>query len=666
VTGATERLNWVDANQRHLSASVARLRWYLELSLYNRESATRDDLEPPPEPPAFHFEGAALEVLARLFGLTTFERDLLLLSAAAELDSGFGALLGKLNNDPARQQPNFSLALSALPGAHWSALNPAASLRRWKLLEVVNGATLTSSALRVDERVLHYLAGVNTLDARLLSMLEPIRGEPELVQSQREIVERVVSAWSPRGGATSGVATVVQLMGADREGRRAMALAATRAFHGDLHALNASLLPSNISELESLATLLRREVALMNLALMIETDDLDATDNTRNGWLNAFLARFSAPLILSGVERHRVPHRAALHLEAPKPNPSEQRALWRSHLGADATDAIEQMTAQFNLSAHGIRAIHLETLPEREASGFTAAHSQTLWRAARAHARPKLDDLAQRLETRANWDDLILPEAQRRILHDITGHVRQRLKVYEHWGFARKNTRGLGISALFAGASGTGKTTAAEILGRELDLDVYRIDLSSTVSKYIGETEKNLRRLFDAAEDGGVILLFDEADAIFGKRSEVKDSHDRYANLEVSYLLQRMEAYSGLAILTSNLKTSIDTAFLRRIRFVVQFPFPDLEERTQMWDRAFPAETPTHDLDPLKLAQLQVAGGNIKNIALNAAFIAADAGESVGMRHVYRAAEAEYAKLEKQLTSAETHGWLEEDEEEST
>ena len=169
MTGATERLNWVDANQRHLSASVARLRWYLELSLYNRESATRDDLEPPPEPPAFHFEGAALEVLARLFGLTTFERDLLLLSAAAELDSGFGALLGKLNNDPARQQPNFSLALSALPGAHWSALNPAASLRRWKLLEVVNGATLTSSALRVDERVLHYLAGVNTLDARLLS-----------------------------------------------------------------------------------------------------------------------------------------------------------------------------------------------------------------------------------------------------------------------------------------------------------------------------------------------------------------------------------------------------------------------------------------------------------------------------------------------------------------
>ncbi len=641
-----ERLNWVDANQRHLGSSLAQLRWHLETHL-----ATRDGTEAPTQPEPYHYEGAALEVLARLFGLTPFERDLLLLCAAPELDSGFGALLGKLNNDSVRQQPNFSLALAALPGAHWSALNPAASLRRWKLVEVVSGTTLTASALRVDERALHYLAGVNTLDARLLPLLEPIRLEPDLVPSQRELVERIVQTWS-RGGQPL---PIVQLIGADREGRRAMAVAATRAFHGDLHALNATLLPTGITELETLATLLRREVALMNLALILETDDLDATDNARNQWLNAFIARFSAPIILSGLDRQRVPHRAALHLDTPKPNTLEQRGLWRDHLGAEATEVIEQMTAQFNLSPHSIRAIHQET-----AHHELAARPAALWNAARQHARPKLDDLAQRLETRATWDDLILPEAQKNILRDITAHVRQRLKVYEHWGFARKNARGLGISALFAGGSGTGKTTAAEILGRELDLDVYRIDLSSTVSKYIGETEKNLRRLFDAAEDGGVILLFDEADAIFGKRSEVKDSHDRYANMEVSYLLQRMEAYSGLAILTSNLKTSIDTAFLRRIRFVVQFPFPDHAERGEMWSRAFPPETPTQGLDASLLAQLQVAGGNIKNIALNAAFIAADAGESVNMRHVYRAAEAEYAKLEKQLTDAETGGWLEE------
>ena len=632
---------WSEANQRHLTAAVAQLRHILETHL-----ALRDGLESPVAPTPFHFEGAALEGLVRLFGLTSFERDLLLLSAASELDSAFAALIGKLNNDPARQQPSFSLALAALPNAHWSALGPSGVLRRWKLLEVVSGPTLTSSGLRVDERVLHYLAGVNTLDARLLPLLEPIRGDSELVASQRTLVERIIAAWSHG----RGVLPVVQLVGVDREARRATALSATRAFNGDLHALNAALLPTNIGDLENLATLLRREVALLNLALVIETDDLDATDTAKNGWLNAFLLRYSAPVMLSGLERQRVPHRATLPLEVDKPTAPEQRELWRLHLGADSEGVIAQMTTQFSLSAHGIRAVALGTGADRS----------ELWGAARAHARPKLDDLAQRLTTTATWDDLILPDAQRRILVDITAHVKQRQTVYEQWGFALKGGRGLGISALFSGGSGTGKTTAAEILGRELELDVYRIDLSATVSKYIGETEKNLKRLFDAAEDGGVILLFDEADSIFGKRSEVKDSHDRYANMEVSYLLQRMESYRGLAILTTNLKTSIDTAFLRRIRFVVQFPFPDFEERESLWRRAFPAQTPTQGLEPRLLAQLQVSGGNIKNIALGAAFIAADAGEAVGMQHIYRASEAEYAKLEKQLTISETKGWLEE------
>ena len=217
---------------------------------------------------------------------------------------------------------------------------------------------------------------------------------------------------------------------------------------------------------------------------------------------------------------------------------------------------------------------------------------------------------------------------------------------------------GLGISALFTGASGTGKTLAAEVLAQELRLDLYRIDLSQVVSKYIGETEKNLRRVFEAAEAGGAILLFDEADALFGKRSEVRDSHDRYANIEVSYLLQRMEAYRGLAILTTNLKNAIDSAFLRRIRFVVQFPFPDVTQRTEIWRRMFPPKLPTEGLDFPKLARLNVAGGNIRNIALNGAFLAADAGESVGMAHLLRAARSEYAKLEKSLTEAEVGGWV--------
>jgi SpoVK/Ycf46/Vps4 family AAA+-type ATPase len=198
---------------------------------------------------------------------------------------------------------------------------------------------------------------------------------------------------------------------------------------------------------------------------------------------------------------------------------------------------------------------------------------------------------------------------------------------------------------------------AAEVLAAELDLDLYRIDLSRVVSKYIGETEKNLSRIFDAAEEGGAILLFDEADALFGKRSEVKDSHDRYANIEVSYLLQRMEAYRGLAILTTNLKSSLDDAFLRRLRFVITFPFPSVIQRAHIWRRIFPAEAPTRGLDVDKLARLNVAGGNIRNIALGAAFLAAGDGGAVGMEHVLRAARSEYAKLERPLTDAEIRGW---------
>jgi SpoVK/Ycf46/Vps4 family AAA+-type ATPase len=207
------------------------------------------------------------------------------------------------------------------------------------------------------------------------------------------------------------------------------------------------------------------------------------------------------------------------------------------------------------------------------------------------------------------------------------------------------------------GPSGTGKTLATEVLADELRLDLYRIDLAAVVSKYIGETEKNLRRVFDAAEESGAILLFDEADALFGKRSEVKDSHDRYANIEVSYLLQRMEAYRGLAILTTNMKSALDSAFLRRIRFVVQFPFPDAAQRAAIWQRIFPAATPTAGLDVGKLARLNLAGGNIRNIALNAAFLAADEGAAVGMAHVLRAARSEYSKLEKPMAQSEIKDW---------
>jgi hypothetical protein len=362
------------------------------------------------------------------------------------------------------------------------------------------------------------------------------------------------------------------------------------------------------------------------------------------------------------VVRTREPQRGwrgqALRIDVSKPVAAEQRELWKRALGPESAllnGELDTLAAHFDLGAASIATAAYQVLAWPEGEEPLA---RRLWDSCRAEARPRLDDLARRVIPAAGWDDLILPQQQLQTLHEISGQAAQRSKVYEQWGFGARGTRGLGISTLFAGPSGTGKTLAAEVLANELRLDLYVIDLSAVVSKYIGQTEENLRKVFDAAEEGGAVLLFDEADALFGKRTEVKDSHDRYANIEVSYLLQRMEAYRGLVILTTNMRTSIDTAFLRRLRFIVNFPFPDPQQRAGIWRRVFPAQTPVDAIDPDKLARLNVAGGHIRNIAVNAAFLAAAAGEPVRMQHLLNAARSECAKIERPLTDAETAGWV--------
>jgi SpoVK/Ycf46/Vps4 family AAA+-type ATPase len=399
----------------------------------------------------------------------------------------------------------------------------------------------------------------------------------------------------------------------------------------------------------------------------LDAQELDMADAPREAALARFVDAFRGALVVAVRERRRLGGRTVLPLDVEKPTAAEQGALWRDALGPAAAQLnghVETLATHFDLSAAAIRSAAAEILAwnEDEETEETNEDDPTelaaaAWDACLRHARPRLEALAQRIRPAATWEDLVLPELQRQILAQVAVHVRQRATVYEDWGFAARSSRGLGISALFSGPSGTGKTMAAEVLANELGLDLFRIDLSSVVSKYIGETEKNLRKVFDAAEEGGAILLFDEADALFGKRSEVKDSHDRHANIEVGYLLQRMEAYRGLAILTTNLKDSLDPAFLRRLRFVVQFPFPDAAQREEIWRRVFPRETPVESLEPKLLARLGVAGGNIRNIALNAAFVAADEGGPVRMAHLLRAARGEYTKIEKPLTTAEIGDW---------
>jgi hypothetical protein len=671
--------NWCEENQHHLMAAMAVVRALLECqaaktgsdaeAVTSAEQALAAAREAHRQATLQMSSPAALDSLGTAFALSPFEQDLLLLCAGPELDSTFPGAIAKAQGDARRVYPTFSLALAALPDAHWSALTPASPLRRWRMIEIAAGETLTLSTLRIDERILHYLTGVSYLDDRLRGLVERVplpvfemaedsggkETEPFLPESQRTIAERIVRIWSrpPRGEGWP----VLQLCGEGGTNKQALAAQACAMLGLQLYALQTANLPTAAAERDVLARLWEREAALSRSALLLDCDSADGPEGKRI--LSAFIQDIRGMVLLTCREPVPIGDRIATHLPVPELSASEQRSLWERALGRGAEDLngqLDRVVMQFQFGLKNIQAVSNE-VRGRQSLENGASSPSLLWDICRAQARPRLEDLAQRIEPVAVWEDLILPELQIQTLHDIASHVRRRAQVYGAWGFGAKSARGLGISALFTGASGTGKTMASEVLANELRLDLYRIDLSQVVSKYIGETEKNLRRVFDAAEECGTILLFDEADAMFGKRSEVKDSHDRYANIEVSYLLQRMESYRGLAILTTNMKQALDTAFLRRIRFLVQFPFPDAAQRVEIWRRIFPKATPTSGLGMDRLARLNVAGGSIRNIALNAAFLAADAGQAVNMEFVMRAARSEYAKLEKPLTDTEIGGW---------
>jgi hypothetical protein len=658
MSAGTIDRDWYEANHRYLLAALALVHDALGRHTAPEQTELtigRENLQPTVEMPA---GASALDRLCRLFGLSSFERDLLLLCAGIEFNGEFARLCAAAHGDPQRLYPTLGLALAALPNPHWDAIAPNSPLRRWQLIKISEGPALTLSPLRIDERIVHYLAGVDYLDDRLAGIVEPLTIVGDLVSSQQVLAERVAAilARTPQ----SNVLPIIQLCGREIASKRSIAATACQMLGLKLCLMAAQTIPLIPAELESLIRLWTRETMLSGSGLLLDCEDIDLAEPTRMNAIAHFVDRIGGILMISSREGLGMSERATVRFDVQKPNSIEQHQVWESALGEvlpQLNGQVKTLVNQFNLSAATIRAACVEATGYFDRSAEPNI-SNILWDACRVQARPRLDELAQRIEPAATWADLVLPEAQQQILIDVAAHVRQRATVYETWGFASKGARGLGISALFAGASGTGKTLAAEVLAHQLRLDLYRIDLSSVVSKYIGETEKNLRQVFDAAEQGGAILLFDEADALFGKRSEVKDAKDRYANIEVSYLLQRMECYPGLAILTTNLKSSIDTAFMRRIRFVVQFPFPDAAQRAEIWRRIFPANTPTQDLDPIQLARLSVAGGNIRNIALNAAFLAADAGEAVQMKHLLRSAQSEYSKLEKPLTEAEIGGWV--------
>lgn len=622
-------------------------------------AATRTSREhsAPDEPPSLVMSEpcVALQRLESVFGLSPFERDVLVFCAGAALETRFLSACAAAHQDASATWPTFGLALCALEDPHWSAISRARPLRYWHLVDVENGSLL-HAPLRISERILQYLIGVPSVEQRLEALVRPldIRQTANIAGSTPDLEQAIhlgVNHWK-RMPLTREAVLLVSSHGSVRQSAFVEMCRRTGLRPCSIHAAD---IPATPVEREEFARLWTRESVLSGAALCIQTDE---ADNYRN--LTALLRQMETPVAVEVQPGSQAERLEGLRIHLAEMSATERKNIWTQHLGALAQQMngyLDRIVDHFHFDEPGIQ-ISALSAREQIAGNDGSDAGQIAWNVCRKHARRSLEKVAQRLEPRGRWDDLVLPAQQIEILRQVVVHVRNRAIVNEDWGFASRYERGLGLSALFSGTSGTGKTMAAEIIAGELDLDLYRIDLAAVVSKYIGETEKNLRAIFDAAEESSAILLFDEADALFGKRSEVRDSHDRYANLEVSYLLQQVESYRGVAILTTNMQHALDSAFTRRMRFIVQFPFPDAASRARIWQRIFPSATPVGQLDFNRLAQLNISGGVVRNIAMHAAFLAAEKHEAVEMKHLLAAAHTEYSKMGKPLTEAETRGWL--------
>lgn len=570
-------------------------------------------------------EPAQIDRLSQLFGLSPFDEDLLLLALAPQLRSSFATLYSHANGraSVAAATPHLALSLLGAVGIEaeariWQRLSPTAPLRRFCLIETPDGQSGPLSPILLDERMARLLLGEDFTDSRLRPMLSAPEAAPFPDKHRRgvELLARQIS---------QAARPMVAIIGPKGCGRRA----AARALASTLGLGLAAFKPRSFEPAEKLPSLLAREAALGNFALLVDADDAESRRLIDDG--------IDALVIAISGSRPDLPGPIPVLRLAPL-SADEQVILWRQALGpriAEADQEIEAVAEQFRFGPSEIAAIAAAGIP--------------LWQACRDRAGLTLDKMAERIVPRYDWRDLVLAPDLIHDLKAVAAQVRHRATVYGRHGFARKLHRGRGVSLLLSGPSGTGKTMAAEVIAHSLELDLYRIDLSGVVSKYIGETEKNLKAVFDAADQSGAVLFFDEADALFGKRSEIKDSHDRYANIEISYLLQRMESYGGLSILATNMKGHLDSAFLRRLRFALDIPFPDAALRQQIWARSFPDELPKESLDFAGLARLEIAGGNISVIAINSAFLAAAEGVPLAMRHIARAARAEFRKLDKEF-----------------
>ncbi|MFI2508907.1 AAA family ATPase [Streptomyces sp. NPDC018972] len=625
-----------------------------------------------------------LPALGRLFGLTPPELGAVVIALAPELRRKYDRLYAYLQDDITRKRPSVDLMLELLypvERQRWAArslFSRTAPLLRYDILRTVDdpqspsGSTGLAQFMALDPRICQFLLGFDDVDARLTgrARLDRPPRPGDVREEDQALLGPDLLPLAGRHLAEAGPGSrplVLHLFGPAGAGKREVARSTS-------HRLGMPLLDVDLrwltgrsqEETESLVRAVLREAVLQSAAVRLADSDLLAQADAASLRLalSAAVTDFGGLLFLTSESEPAGPtcfdDHPSLPVPVPLPDVARSTARWRRALRGHTAEPevwAEELGCRFRLSTGRMRAAleHAENRCRMDPTTRPLSLSDVST-ACREQSRRRLGDLAVRIPPQARWDDLVLPEDQVAHLKEICCQARHRHRVHDGWGFGARISHGKGIGVLFSGPPGTGKTMAAEVLAHDLDTDLYKVDLSGVVSKYVGETEKNLARIFSEAQASDAILFFDEADALYGKRTEVSDAHDRYANIETSYLLQRVEEYEGIVVLATNLRQNMDDAFTRRLRYIVEFPFPEAESRRRIWQALFPPRAPLDpDIDFVELAEeLPVAGGSIKNIVLNAACLASADGGAISRHHVLRAARREFEKIGKLWTGPGT------------
>ncbi len=624
-----------------------------------------------------------LHQLTRLFRLTPVDVDVLLVCLAPELDLRYERLYAYLQDDVTKKRPSVDLVLNLLCPSFEGKLEArqrfvdSAPLIDQRLVHLFDDPSqhrppLLSRYLKLDDRLVNYLLDDDRIDVRLAAYAgtTPPQSTLDKLLLPAETKHRLTLL--ARNAHSGEKATVLLFQGPYGVGKQATAAALCREQGLNLLTIDLNRLGNaDQSEFEKTVGLAAREAFLTGAALYWDGIDVVFAEG-KDAWRDVLLRRLAGCPGMSFLAGETAWEPASnlreisfARIEFQRPEAAERAQLWTEALNDDhpegtGVDTLE-LAGKFRFTGGQIRdaAASARNLARWRNPEDVRITIDDLNAACRLHSNQKLAVLARKITPRYGWDDIVLPVDQGSRLREICNHVKYRAVVYEQWGFGRKLALGKGLNVLFSGPPGTGKTMAADIIAGALALDLYKIDLSSVVSKYIGETEKNLAKIFAEAESSNAILFFDEADALFGRRSEVRDAHDRYANIEISYLLQRVEEYEGVVILATNRNKDMDEAFVRRLHFIIEFPFPAEADRQRIWQGIWPSETPLGpDLDlDLMARRFEIAGGNIRNIAVAAAFLAADDGGTVTMRHLVRAIRREYQKMGKVVAEEEFGGY---------